>query len=125
MADTPFKVAVIDDEEQILVLLKKYLENTGKFDVMTFNDSKEGLDSVLADDYDVVLADIMMPKMDGIEILNAIKEKKPGCNVIMMTAFSALDRVIKKHNITAEHYIMKPFDSLEQLEEKILHLTNK
>lgn len=122
MADEKYRVAIIDDEIQILTMLEKYLNKSGKYNIRTFSDSTEGLRSVLSESYDMVLLDIMMPKMDGIEVLDNIKEKKPNTKVMMMTAFSTLDRVLKSHKIGADHYIMKPFESLTVLEEKINNL---
>lgn len=112
-------IAVIDDESQILTMLERYLSKNQEYAVSTFSDSVHGLNSVLGGNYDLVLLDIMMPKMDGIEVLDKIKEKKPATKVIMMTAFSTLDRVLKTHKIGAENYIMKPFESLSILNEKI------
>lgn len=119
------KIAIIDDEVQILTMLQRYLSKGDRYDVTTFSDSTQGLNSVLNTHYDLVLLDIMMPKMDGIEVLDRIKEKKPDTKVIMMTAFSTLDRVLKTHKIGAENYMMKPFESLALLNEKIENLISK
>lgn len=115
-----WNIAIIDDEMQICAMLEKYLKKKGNYTVNTYTDPVEGLNHILASDTHLVLLDIMMPKMDGIEVLNKLKEKKPGTKVIMMTAFSTLDRVLKSHKIGAENYIMKPFDSLSSLEDKII-----
>ncbi|MFV7791642.1 response regulator, partial [Aliarcobacter lanthieri] len=66
--------------------------------------------------YDVVLLDIMMPQMNGIEALEKIKDKNEDQKVIMMTAYSTLDKVLKSHKIGATNYVMKPFSSLDALE---------
>ncbi len=112
-------VAIIDDEVQIISMLEKYLNKSGKYKINTYSDPVVGLNSVLSGNIDLVLLDIMMPKMDGIEVLDQIKEKKPNVKVIMMTAYSTLDRVLKSHKIGADNYIMKPFESLTALEQKI------
>lgn len=115
-----WNIAIIDDEMQICTMLEKYLNKKGGYKVNTYTDPVEGLNYILSSDTQLVLLDIMMPKMDGIEVLNKLKEKKPEIKVIMMTAFSTLDRVLKSHKIGAENYIMKPFDSLSSLEDKII-----
>lgn len=119
MADTPAKLIIIDDEIQILSMLEKFFSRTGKFDVTTYSDPVEGLNAVLRDEVDIVLLDIMIPRMDGIEVLDRIRSHKSGVKVIMMTALSTLDRVLKSHKIGAGDYIMKPFESLSALEEKL------
>jgi len=117
-------IAIIDDETQILTMLERYLSKVQEYKISTFSDSVQGLNAVVAGNYDLVLLDIMMPKMDGIEVLDRIKEKKPNTKVVMMTAFSTLDRVLKSHKIGAENYIMKPFESLSALSEKIDKVLN-
>ena len=69
--------------------------------------------------YDAVLMDIMMPQMNGLDALEKIMEKNADQKVIMMTAFSSLDKVLKSHKYGATHYIMKPFDSLQAVEKKV------
>lgn len=118
------RIAVIDDEVQIGTMLEKYLSKSGNYTVRAFSDPTVGLQEVLSGKFDLVLLDIMMPKMDGIEVLDKIKESKPNVKVIMMTAFSTLDRVLKSHKIGAENYVMKPFDSLGSLEQKIQKALN-
>lgn len=112
------KIAIIDDETQILTMLDRYLSKNG-YKIATFSDSIQGMNSALSNEYDIILLDIMMPKMDGIEVLDRIKEKKPDARVIMMTAYSTLDKVLKTHKIGANNYIMKPFESLSVLTDKI------
>ncbi len=120
-----YNIAIIDDEVQIISMLEKYLGKSGKYKINTYSDPVVGLNAILGNSVDLVLLDIMMPKMDGIEVLDQIKEKKPEVKVVMMTAYSTLDRVLKSHKIGADNYIMKPFESLTALEQKIYSvLTN-
>jgi len=72
----------------------------------------------------VILLDIMMPQMNGLDALEKIMSKNPNQKVIMMTAFSTLDKVLKSHKYGAIHYLMKPFDSLESLERKVFEVIN-
>jgi DNA-binding NtrC family response regulator len=74
--------------------------------------------------FDVILLDIMMPQMNGLDALEKIMAKNPNQKVIMMTAFSTLDKVLKSHKYGAIHYLMKPFDSLESLERKVSEVIN-
>jgi DNA-binding NtrC family response regulator len=111
------KIAIIDDENMITDMLKKYLSKS--FHVSTFNDSVDGLSRVKSDNFDLVLLDILMPRMDGIEVLEEIKKVKPDIKVVMMTAYSTLDRVLKSHKDGADNFIVKPFNSLSDVERKL------
>lgn len=114
-------VAIVDDEREILNLLEKFLSKTGKYKVVTFTDPVHAL-KVLgspSSSADVVLLDIMMPQMDGIEFLEQYKTIKPDGNVIMMTAYSTLERVLKSHKYGAQQFITKPFGSLQEIDVKI------
>lgn len=114
------KIAIIDDEPQITSMLQKSLCRNSEFGVTVFNNPLDALNRMTSSRFDVALLDIMMPQMDGIEVLGRIKEKCPETKVIMITAYSTLDRVLDSHKSGAEDYVMKPFDSLKAVEEKIL-----
>jgi len=115
------KVAVIDDEQDILDMIEKYLRRTPGFDVTTFANPQNAI-ARIDKSYDVVLLDIMMPQMNGLDVLKSLHDKTPELKIIMMTAYSTLDKVLKSHREGATHYIMKPFSSMKALEEKILEL---
>lgn len=118
-----FKVAVIDDENEILHMIDKFLNRSGKYEVNTYSNPLVALENISG--YDVILLDIMMPQMNGLDVLEKIMEKNPNQKVIMMTAYSTLDKVLKSHKQGATHYLMKPFDSLQALETKIQEVLNK
>ena len=115
-------VVIIDDEVQITSMLEKFLKREEKYITTVFNNPVTALSS-LPKDTDVVLLDIMMPQMNGLDLLPKLKEKYPNINVIMMTAFSTLDKVLESHRNGAENYIMKPFDSLNVVSKKIDEIT--
>jgi len=114
------KIAIIDDEQDILDVLKKFLSRSDKFEIETFVNPKMAIDSVKSGKYDLVLLDIMMPQMDGLEFLDEVKNTNPNQKVVMMTAYSTLDKVIKANKVGAEDYITKPFVSLRDVENKVL-----
>jgi DNA-binding NtrC family response regulator len=113
-----YKIAVVDDENEILSMISRFLGRSGKYDVTTFSNPVVAVNSI-DNSYDLVLLDIMMPQMNGLDALEKIMEKNPNQKVIMMTAYSTLDKVLKSHKEGATHYLMKPFDSLQALEDKI------
>ena len=120
---TIYKVAVIDDENEILSVIQRFLSRSGKYNVTTFSNPVTALDSIDST-YDIIMLDIMMPQMNGLDVLEKLMEKNPNQKVIMMTAYSTLDKVLKSHKHGATHYLMKPFDSLQAIENKISEVLN-
>ena len=121
MSSQKIRVAVVDDEQDILDMIEKFLKRSGSFDVTTFINPMNAL-SAINDSYDVVLLDIMMPQMNGLDVLKELHAKYPTLKVIMMTAYSTLDKVLNSHREGATHYVMKPFFSMKSLEEKIYEI---
>lgn len=115
------KIAIIDDEQDILDMIEKFLKRTGGFHIEVFNNPLNAL-AQIDTSYDVVLLDIMMPQMNGLDVLKELHEKMPELKIIMMTAYSTLDKVLKSHREGATHYVMKPFFSMKALEEKIYEI---
>ena len=119
--DKKYSIAIIDDEVEILNLLSRFLSRNPKFSVANYANPLAALESLNTSSYDIILLDIMMPQMNGLEVLEKIKEKNENQKVIMMTAYSTLDKVLKSHKEGATNYVMKPFDSLQHLEKKIIY----
>lgn len=84
------KILVVDDEKNILKLYKAEFEGEG-YNVITASSGKEALDLVESENPDLVTLDILMPDMDGIQVLRQMKEKKPDMPVIMLTAYDYRD----------------------------------
>ena len=114
-----YSIVIIDDEVEILDMLSRFLSRNPNFSVTTFSNPVSALSNMENTKYDLVMLDIMMPQMNGLEVLEKIKEKNEEQKVIMMTAYSTLDKVLKSHKIGATNYIMKPFSSLDALEKQI------
>jgi DNA-binding NtrC family response regulator len=112
------KVAIVDDEKQILDMLQGFLQYTLKYTVKVYKNPLTALEEI-DHNIDIVLLDIMMPQMNGLELLPKLQQKCPDVKVIMMTAYSTLDKVLDAHRGGAVHYVMKPFESLKALEEQI------
>ena len=112
-------IAIIDDENDILDVLQKFLSRFNDLNIDTFNNPIDGLAKVQNGNYDLLLLDIMMPQMDGIELLKKLKEINPNIVVIMMTAYTTLERTIEAHKYGAKNYLTKPFKSLQEVKEKI------
>ncbi|MCT7443549.1 response regulator [Aliarcobacter cryaerophilus] len=118
-----YSILVIDDEIEILDMLSRFLNRNPNFSVQTFSNPVSALSSINNNTkYDLVLLDIMMPQMNGLDVLEKLKEINSDQKVIMMTAYSTLDKVLKSHKIGATNYIMKPFSSLDSLEKKVIEV---
>lgn len=117
-----YSIIIIDDETEILNLLNRFLTRNPNFSVTTYSNPITALSAMDSSKYDLVLLDIMMPQMNGLEVLEKIKEKNKDQKVVMMTAYSTLDKVLKSHKEGATNYVMKPFSSLEALEKKIIEV---
>ena len=112
---------LLDDEYDILEVLKKFLSRSGRYNISTYLNPKIAVESI-DDTYDVVLMDIMMPQLNGLEALKILREKNPEQDIIMMTAYSTLDKILQAHKDGAVHYLMKPFSSLQAVESKIAEI---
>ena len=106
------RVLVIDDEMGILDSLRILLKNSD-FDVETVQGGKAGLQAVEASEFDIVLTDVRMPAVTGIDILEAVRARDPEVPVILMTAQASLQTAIQAVNQGAHHYIQKPFANEE------------
>ena len=118
-----YSILVIDDEIEILDMLSRFLNRNPNFSVQTFSNPVSALSSINNNTkYDLVLLDIMMPQKNGLDVLEKLKEINSDQKVIMMTAYSTLDKVLKSHKIGATNYVMKPFSSLDSLEKKVIEV---
>jgi two-component system response regulator HydG len=100
-------ILVVDDEPGILESLAKIFEREG-FRVTTTDSGEQGLELLRKDRVDVALADIMMPKMNGVELLRAVKAISPSIEVIMMTAFGTVENAVECMREGAYDFITKP-----------------
>ncbi len=102
------RILVVEDEETIADVIATKLR-AEKYEVDTSFDGEEGLYNALTNIYDLIILDIMLPKMNGLEILKEIKENDISAKVIMLTAKSELDDKLKGFNTGADDYVTKPF----------------
>ena len=102
-------VLVVDDEPGIREFLQIMLDREG-YDVSCAADGKEAINFFKKKRYDVVVADIRMPKVNGFEVLTTIKEISPETNVIMITAYASFESAVESMKEGAYDYITKPFN---------------
>jgi two-component system alkaline phosphatase synthesis response regulator PhoP len=106
------KVLVVDDEQSIVTLLQYNLQQAG-YDVVTAYDGEEGLNKVFTERPDIVVLDLMLPKMDGVEVCKAIRSEKNNVPILMLTAKDdEFDKVLGLE-LGADDYMTKPFSPRE------------
>jgi DNA-binding NtrC family response regulator len=105
-------VLVVDDESGILDTLRILLRNEG-FEVTTAQGGKAGLEQIRSGAHDIILSDVRMPQVSGLDILNSAREQDPMTPVILMTAQASLQSAIGAVNQGAFYYIQKPFSNDE------------
>lgn len=104
------RILLIDDDAAFRKIFKIRLVNEGRHDVLTAENGKEGLEIAAGDNLDLILLDIMMPEMDGIEVLKKLKkdEKTRQIPVFMLTAKNDISDVQKCSKLGADSYLVKP-----------------
>jgi len=102
------RILVVDDEVGLCDFISHYLRNRG-FEVEVAFGALEALSLLQQTDFDLVLADIMMPTIDGLEMLRRIKEAKPQTVVVLMTAYASIDKAMKAITYGAADLLIKPF----------------
>jgi len=111
------RVLVVDDDPVILELLRLSFEIEG-FEVISACDGEEGWERAAADDPDVVLSDIMMPRLDGLQLLTRLRSDPATAHlpVVLLSAKAQTKEVEKGMALGADDYVTKPFDPLELLD---------
>ncbi len=103
-------ILIVDDEKNYPLILSAILEDEG-YEALMANSGREALNILDQSDVDLVLTDMKMPGMDGIDLLEKIKQREPDLPVIMMTAYGTVDKAVEAMQKGAYSYILKPFDN--------------
>ncbi|UOQ46761.1 response regulator transcription factor [Gracilibacillus caseinilyticus] len=107
------KILIVDDEQQMRMMLTLYLRND--FELFEAIDGEEALHIFKENEIDLVLLDVMMPKLDGIEACKQMKNIKPDVPIIMLTALNETSQKVEGLMIGADDYMVKPFEPEELL----------
>jgi DNA-binding NtrC family response regulator len=108
-----FKIMVVDDSEIVREYLIKILNEAGYTDIAQATTGAEALKLLDRDDYHLLLLDIQMPEVDGIETLRRGKKKHPNTQFIIMTAHGSLETAMEAIDQGAFNYVTKPFDDVD------------
>ncbi len=112
------RILVVDDEPNIVQTLQDRLE-MNDYEVFTATNGKDGLEAAIQNRPDIILLDVIMPMMDGHEMLETLRKEPEGkeVSVIMLTARSQMQDIARANACGIEDYIVKPFDLSELLEK--------
>lgn len=102
------RVMVVDDEENIREVLSGYLDSLG-YEVVTATDGQDALDKFEAGVFDLIISDLLMPTIDGLELLKKVREKDRDVIFLMITGYPSIETAVEAIKKGAYDYITKPF----------------
>ena len=108
------RVLIVEDEKDLALQLKTILEDE-KYTVSTVFDGNSALDKILAEDFDLIILDIMLPGIDGFKILKFMRDEEINTPVLVLTAKDEDEDKVKGLDLGADDYLTKPFSQIELL----------
>lgn len=114
ISDQFMNILIVEDEERIAELVKRGLEENGNIATIAY-DGLSGKKLALQFEYDLIIADIILPKLNGIDLCKQIRIAKPDLPIILLTALGTTDDKIEGFDAGADDYLVKPFDFRELL----------
>jgi DNA-binding NtrC family response regulator len=120
------RILIIDDEVDMLMLLRMIIEDNTDYDVETTNSPTEGIKLFREEDYDLVITDLKMPGLDGMDIFDEFKDLNPDVPVIMITAYGSIETSDDALRKGVAEFITKPFrkDSILFTIRRVLELAS-
>jgi putative nucleotidyltransferase with HDIG domain len=103
------RILIVDDEVEICSVLAKRLTKEG-YTCVTANNGREALTQFYKDNFSLIISDIKMPEMDGMELLNRVKGLNPDVTVVIMTAYPEIDKAVEAAHLGAYDFVIKPID---------------
>jgi DNA-binding response OmpR family regulator len=116
-------ILIVDDEKNIRLTLSQVLETLGA-EIDTAADGEEALVKLKGREFGLILLDIRMPGMDGMEILRRVRDIRPDIRVIMITAYGTIESAVEAMKLGAVDFLQKPFDP-EEIRELALRVTDR
>ena len=120
-------ILMVDDNVSLIEMVKEYFKDNKDIDIcLEAHDGVEGIKTIEQnlDSFDLILLDLIMPKKDGIYVLNEMKKKGINKKVIVATSYNAADVIREVSEYGVNYYVLKPFD-LDDLEKRIYDVFNK
>jgi DNA-binding NtrC family response regulator len=117
MTSPATRVLIVDDEDRFRITMSRLLTVRG-LEASTAGSGKEALEALKTSSYDVIILDMKMPDMGGVEVLSEIKKIDPFIEVIVMTGYASVDTAKKITELGGYDYMLKPYE-IDELVEKI------
>ncbi len=114
------RILIIDDEQDMLALLQRILSSRSQYEITTTSESARAPELIRENNFDVVITDLKMPMLDGLQVLEIVKQKSESTIVVIMTAYGTIESAIEATRKGAFDYITKPFRK-----ERILHVVEQ
>ncbi len=116
-------ILIVDDEKNIRLTLSQTLETLGT-EIDTAADGEEALAKLKGREFGLILLDIRMPGMDGMEVLRRVREMRPDIRIIMITAYGTVESAVEAMKLGAVDFLQKPFDP-EEIRELVLRVADR
>ncbi len=110
-----YSILIVDDEQSVVFLLKEELSEIEKYDITVAYDGAEAINILQSQPFDLVLLDVKMPRVSGIEVLKYIREQHPTTIVLMLTNFADVKTAIETMKLGAYDFVSKPYEREELL----------
>ena len=117
------KILIVDDDRDICEYMKTMLEATG-YEVATLSDPTAVVDRIREEEFHVLIIDLMMPKMDGIELINRIRKVDSDVSIVVFTGYPSVETAVEALKLNVSDYIKKPFE-IEEFREKIVEILRR
>ena len=104
------KILLVEDEEYLLKSLEVFLRNETKYEIFSASNGKEAIEIINSKEIDLILTDLKMPEIGGIELMEYVKNKSADIPVIAMTAFASLNSAIEALRLGVYDYLIKPYE---------------
>ncbi len=114
----PAKILVVDDESEIRTMLSNHF-GFMSYEVHTAENGKEALEKMEQQRFEIVISDIIMPVMDGPDLLRSIKKNYPMTHVIMITGYITMENALACMRLGADTCIFKPIEDMNELDEAV------
>ena len=112
--ENDMKILVVEDEKKVASFIKRGLEEE-KYEVVTIHDGEEGLSTATEKSFDLIILDVMLPKMDGVTIMKELRARKVLTPVLMLTAKGEVEDIVAGLDSGSDDYLTKPFAFAELL----------
>lgn len=117
------KILIIDDDRDICEYMTTMLETTG-YEVSTLSDPTKAVDTIRAETFHLLIIDLMMPRMDGIELIQLIRKVDSDIAIVVFTGYPSVETAVDALKLNVSDYVKKPFE-IDEFREKIAEILKK